>query len=215
MIHPLIFSWNWITMPIGLGFIAYIAWETRKQGKEKIIESLRNPSAPTLEIEGIPLDIWDNARYRWCQILIHNTSSTQSAKNVEVKVLAYEDELPLRKGTNYQDLTSPVILKPENAGTVTIAPQDKATFNLFFVVLGPSVWIDGEGKRIEGKSITGRFTKDAYNEEQPKENLVLFRWKKTYRLKLVATAIDLRSQREFNLIFSDEGSYCRFNLTKV
>jgi len=43
----------------------------------------------------------------------------------------------------------------------------------------------------------------------------LFRWKKTYRLKLVATAIDLRSQREFNLIFSDEGSYCRFNLTKV
>src|ERR1035437_8927358 len=69
MIHPLIFSWNWITMPIGFAFLIYIAWQSRKPKEEPVSD---------LEIEFTPSNP-KPAKKHPCQIRIRNKSLIKNA----------------------------------------------------------------------------------------------------------------------------------------
>jgi hypothetical protein len=67
-----------------------------------------------------------------------------------------------------------------------------------------------ENKKIRQPSFMAHFT------QETEKDIAYFYWKKHYRMKLIVTAKDfVKVEQEFNLIFSDEGTFCRFTLVKL
>jgi hypothetical protein len=163
-----------------------------------------------LEIEGVPIDI-ASAQYHQCQLRIYNKSSTKAADNVKVELIALNDGLENDQAAKYFRPKFPVFLKPEVTGENTINPEASIKFNLFRVTMNvkSAILKDGVAVGWEQKFIA------LFGNETTKD-VTLFSWKKPYRLKLIATARDFKKvEREFDLIFTDEGSFCRFVLNRV
>jgi hypothetical protein len=67
MINPLMFSWNWITLPIGIGFLAFILWEvkkpnekTKKEKQRELLEEIGRKYCPEKYLKIVTVDsaIW-------------------------------------------------------------------------------------------------------------------------------------------------------------
>jgi len=78
---------------------------------------------------GVSLDI-ATAQYHLCQIRIHNKSSTKTADNVRVELIALEDAAE-GPADDYFRPKFPIILKPEIVGENTINPGASQKYNLF------------------------------------------------------------------------------------
>lgn len=159
---------------------------------------------PCLDIDGIASDIRSKERHP-CLIRI---SSSKTADNVQVELLSLEDEMG-EVGKVVRPLF-PRIVEPESSGKTTINPGASIKFKLFDVVVFDAA------KRTETNVISSKHF-IAYFTTQATSDVVVFHWKKYYRLRLVATARDLpKTEREFFLQFvCNEGEFCRFNFIAV
>jgi hypothetical protein len=194
--------------------LSLIWWISKFSPSHSTIQSrqleLNKRQEADLEIEGVPLDI-ASAQYHQCQLRIYNKSSTKTADNVKVELIALDDGLENDQAAKYFRPTFPVVLKPEIAGENTINPEASIKFSLFRVTMNvkSAILKDGVAVGWEQKFIA------LFGNETTKD-VTLFSWKKPYRLKLIATARDFKKvEREFDLVFSDEGSFCRFILNRV
>jgi hypothetical protein len=163
-----------------------------------------------LEIEGVPLDI-ATAQYHPCQIRIHNRSSTKTADNVRVELVALEDAAVTGTADDYFRPVLPVILKPEIAGENTINPGASQKYNLFRVTMNIRSAILKDGVAIGWQQ---KFL--AYFTKETTKDVTQFIGNESYRLKLAVTARDfVKAEQEFNLTFSNKGTFHCFTLTKI
>lgn len=179
----------------------------QRQVLEKIIESLRTP---LLEIESVDSDIV-SAHKQLCQIRILNRSSTVTADNVKVELIALEDELEHSVQEQHFRPAFPVILNSQTGENI-INPGSLLVYRLFHVMMNDG-WFRAENSQemIPYRRIFAYFTPG-----QTTQNLTHFLWRKSYRLKLKVTARDFsKTEQEFNLTFSEHGSLCRFSITKI
>lgn len=204
------FSPFWITGSITILLVCifgWIDWKHRRFQKIKTEPQLEFDS--DLEIEGVPIDI-KTAQYHQCQIRIHNKNSSKTADNVRVELLVIEDA-GISPADDYFRPKLPIILKPEIAGENSINPGGSQKYNLFRISTNVKSAILKNGVAIGWQQ---KFL--AYFTQETTKDVIQFVWKEFYRLKLVVTARDfLKSEAEFFLSFSDEGEFCRFNLTKT
>ena len=179
----------------------------QRQELEIAIESLRTP---TVEIEAIPCEI-KSAQYLFCQIRIKNNSPTLTADNVRVELIALEDALETEEQSNYYHPALPLVLSAAVESDYSINPGSSLRFNLFKVTMNVKSAILKDGNIVDWRrTFTAYFTKETT------KDLTLFHGNKHYRIKLTVTARDFpKIEQEFNLMFSDEGSFCRFTLSKI
>ena len=218
------FSLLWITWPAGLILLGILVRnsfkENNKSNEERTKEAVdkiakrnfpeRFESVSDLEMESVPLDI-ATAQYHLCQIRIHNKNPTKTADNVRVELIALEDAAGTSPADNYFRPAFPVILKPEIAGESTINPGASQKYNLFRVTMNVKSAIIKDGVAIGWQQ---KFL--AYFTQETTKDVTQFVWKESYRLKLAVTARDfMKAERELFLTFSDEGGFCRFNLTNT
>jgi hypothetical protein len=195
-------------------FIFLICWVSKSAPSLSTVQGqqfeLNQKQKSDLEVEGVPLDI-ASAQYHQCQIRIYNRSSTKTADNVKIELVALDDGLKNDQAAKYFRPTFPIVLKPEIAGENTINPEASIKFNLFRVTMNVRSAILKDGNIIGWEQ---KFL--AYFTQETTKQVTQFSWKKSYRLKLVATARDFKkAEHEFDLKFTDEGTFCRFTLTKV
>lgn len=170
----------------------------------QLLEKLKTNKLPCLVINGLSSAITTSKRHQ-CQIRV---SSIKTADNVQVEILNMEDELA--EVGKFVHPTFPIILKPEIAGTNTINPGSSQKYNLFQV-----------GKSDGAKRIGNELFPDknfvCYFTEEATQDVALFRGKKQYRIKMVATARDLpKTEQEFFVKFSrNDDDFWRFNLIPV
>ncbi len=182
--------------------VAFVFWMIQKWKPFK--------SDSYLEIEAIPYDITPPQKH-WCKIRVLNKSSTITADNVQVELLELNDSLGNEAEAKYFRPPFPVILKPEIAGANTINPGASLTYNLFQVTM-----IKGATQKENETEPVWHWRFLAYFAQDTTKNLTQFFGKEKYRLKLTASARDLlKVEQEFDLTFSDEGTFCRFNLTNA
>jgi len=202
---------------------------------ETRIESLQSPS---LEIEGIPVDI-TNGKYFWCQISVHNKNPAKSADDVRVELIKLEDSLgdSLGEGpaASMFHPVFPLTLKPAIAGTSTINPGADTKYVLFRVIMQKEVVKENEAYVVACQTFIASFG----NEGIAEKNTMVFKWKKTYRLKIAVTGRDIHkveqefemtfldfspadgvghsddSFEKFDKTFSEAGEFCRFNLVPI
>jgi hypothetical protein len=175
----------------------------------QMMETQKPKETSDLEIVGVPIDI-ATTQYHLCQIRIHNKNSTKTADNVRVELIALEDAAG-GLADDYFRPKFPIILNPEIAGENTINPGASQKYNLFRVTMNVKTAIikDGVATGWQQKFL-------AYFTQETGKNVTQFIWKEFYRLKLAVTAREfVKLQQEFNLTFSDEGTFCRFRLATI
>jgi hypothetical protein len=178
-----------------------------KNRLEKMIESL---TVPQIEIQGIPADI-ATGQYAFCKIQVINKSSNATAENVQVELLSLEDSLDAKEGSYFRPAL-PFILKPDIVGADTINPGSLLRYNLFRVIMNEGFTREGDAAEM----VRHLYFLAYFSQDQTTKDVTRFFWKGDYRIRLRATAKNLsKCEQEFNLIFSENGSFCRFSLTKI
>jgi hypothetical protein len=188
-----------------LAFVALAIFAIRAVWRNyQLQEKLRANQLTGLFIDGISSAITTSNRHQ-CQIRV---SSVKTADNVQVEIFDMEDELA--EVGKFIHPTFPIILKPEIAGINTINPGSSQKYNLFQV--GKS---DG-AKRIGNELFPDKNFVCYFTEEATKD-VALFRGKKHYHIKIVATARDLpKTEQGFFVRFSrNDDDFWRFNLIPV
>lgn len=174
-----------------------------KERLEKVIESLRNPSALPLEIEGVPCEI-KMGKKLLCQIRVHNKNPLK-ADNVQIEVITFEDVMDDNKQSAYYHPRSPFVLKPEIAGANSINPDQKMTYNLFTIEMqtgfakseeaisqsvnkyGAVTIVDDTRQADAKKEMSEYRVFIAYYMEGKSEKMARFLWKKSYPIKISAS----------------------------
>jgi hypothetical protein len=171
---------------------------------------LENKPESNLEIEAIPCDI-KSGQKTFCKIRVRNKSKNVTADNVQVELLALDDSLAGTEQGNYFRPVLPFILKPEITGANTINPESELTYNLFRVIMN-----EGASRNEPETEWVKHRNCVAYFSQESLKDVTTFYWKKSYQLKLKASARDLlKVETEFELVFSEKGTLCRFDLIKV
>ena len=170
----------------------------------QLLDKLKSNEFPCLGIEGVPCEI-SSSKKHLCQIRV---TSTKTADNVRVELLSLEDDLG--EAGKYYRPTFPVVLYPESLGANTINPGSSQKYNLFKV-------IKGDGAECLNDEMVPYKSFIAYFSEESTKDVITFRWKKNYRMKLRVTARDLpKTEQEYLLNFPcNEGGFCHLQLTPV
>lgn len=185
--------WFWLVAFVALWICVFrMGWKNYQ-----LFEKIKSNAQPCLGIEGITSSMTSSDRHQ-CQIRI---STTQTADNINVELLSFENELS--EVGKFINPSLPVVLQSESGGSsvINLNPGSSQKFNLFQAV----------------KSDSSKNTFIAYFSAASTQDVALFRGKKLYRLKLSATARDLRKhEEEFFLKFScAEHDFPKFVLMPV
>ena len=193
MIHPLIFSWNWITMPVGFSLLIYIAWQSRKPKVESISD---------LDIEFIPSNP-KPAKKHPCQIRIRNKNSAKNADDLKVEILFFTDELSAEHAKYYHP-EFPYLLKLDSQNN-TINPLDAVVVTVFYFE---------SASKIEGRE--QKFVAGFDLVKSTEKKYASFLEKKNYLIKFAASARGMaRVEKEFKMVFSAENGIGRIHLAPI
>ncbi len=186
--------------------------EEKESTIKKLEGEIESMQAPRLEIEPISCDM-KTTQWHLLQINVHNKSNTLTADNVRVELLALEDELKTEQQIAYFHPVFPYALQTATPCTNSINPDSILKFNIFRVSpnVKTAVMKDGIVMTFRQK-VTAHFSTGTIRPIS-ENSTALFDSGKRYRLKLAATARDFpKSEREFDLIIYEKGSFCQITL---
>ncbi len=178
---------------------------------EATIESIR---ALRLEVERVPCDV-KLRNWQLCQTRVHNKSSTKTADNVQVEIIAFEDEYGSEPLTATLRPSLPIKLSPADGVLNIINPGARLLFDLFQCAIIKTIPITKDGNIVgsEPAYVQARFRSF---DDPLKREMAAFQCGKPYKFKLTATARDFSNyEHEYALIFSVENGVCHFNLDAV